>query len=188
MFSSLYLSVKFSKNFVKIHVLLAFHAFLRVGEFTCLSKSGKQGHTLLVEHVQFTHTSSIITGMEITFKSFKHSKGKEQIIFVASCNHDIDHCPVHALNTYFSLRQPQRGPIFTFMDGTPMSRSFFTQQLNLSLVWAGCSTSCYKGHSFRIGAASTALTAGIAEAKIQSMGRWSSNACKRYIRIPMLSL
>ena len=38
------------------------------------------------------------------------------------------------------------------------------------------------GHSFRIGAASSALHVGVAKADIQAMGRWRSNAFWSYIR------
>ena len=88
----------------------------------------------------------------------------------------------------FCLGKPVQGPIFTFMDGSPISRTYFTKQLNLSLASAGCSTTRYKGHCFRKGAATSALSLGIAESKIQTTGRWSSNAYKRYIRTTMLSL
>ena len=161
--------------------------FLELASFNC-SKAGKNGHMLLVEDVQFKYSSSNLTGVEVTFKSYKHSKGKSQTLFIACCSHECDQCPVHALHAYFCLRKPVQGPIFTFMDGSPISRAYFTKQLNLSLAYAGCPTTRYKGHSFRIGAATSAFSAGIAESKIQTMGRWSSNAYKRYIRIPMLSL
>ena len=38
-------------------------------------------------------------------------------------------------------------------------------------------------HSFRIGGASAALSAGASDALIRIMGRWSSDAYNRYIRI-----
>ena len=175
----------FLRILLKSMYLLAFHAFLRVGEFTC-SKAGKNGHMLLVEDVQFKYSSSNLTG--VTFKSYKHSKGKSQTLFIACCSHECDQYPVHALHAYFCLRKPVQGPIFTFMDGSPISRAYFTKQLNLSLASAGCSTTRYKGHCFRKGAATSALSLGIAESKIQTTGLWSSNAYKRYIRTPMLSL
>ena len=180
-------SSNFLQTMLKAMYLIAFHAFLRVGEFTC-SNAKKTGHTLCVEDILFSYRLGDISGLEITFKSYKHSKGKQQTVFISCCKHDSNECPVHALHDYLILRMPSKGPLFTFMDDTPISRSFFTQQLKLSLAWAGCSTKSYKGHSFRIGAATSALMAGLAESKIQTMDRWSSNAYKKYIRIPMLSL
>jgi hypothetical protein len=40
----------------------------------------------------------------------------------------------------------------------------------------------YKGHSFRIGAATHATTLGFSEPYIRQLGRWNSNAVQRYIR------
>jgi hypothetical protein len=45
-----------------------------------------------------------------------------------------------------------------------------------------------KGHSFRIGAATAAAIQGASDEDIQRMGRWKSQAFKRYIRIPVLQL
>ena len=42
----------------------------------------------------------------------------------------------------------------------------------------------YAGHSFRIGAASTAAANGIEVSIIQTLGRWISSAYLDYIRIP----
>ena len=42
----------------------------------------------------------------------------------------------------------------------------------------------YAGHSFRIGAATSAALAGIEDSTIQLLGRWQSGAFLRYIRTP----
>ncbi len=44
-----------------------------------------------------------------------------------------------------------------------------------------------KGHSFRIGAATFAAERGFSDAQIRSMGRWQSDAFRKYIRTPSLS-
>ena len=78
--------------------------------------------------------------------------------------------------------------LFSFMDGSSISRQFFSDQLKLSLTWANLDNHKYKSHSFWIGAATTAAMLGITEDKIQSMGMWNSNAFKKYVRIPVLKL
>ena len=42
----------------------------------------------------------------------------------------------------------------------------------------------YSGDSFRSGAATTALEAGISDVAIQMLGQWRSDAYKRYIKTP----
>jgi hypothetical protein len=78
--------------------------------------------------------------------------------------------------------------LFCFMDKTPISRQFFTNQLQLSLKWCNKDIRNYKGHSFRIGSASHASSTGVSDEHIQLMGRWNSNAFKKYIWIEMFKL
>ena len=42
----------------------------------------------------------------------------------------------------------------------------------------------YAGHSFRIGAATTAAAAGVEDSIIKTLGRWESAAYLLYLRIP----
>ena len=57
-------------------------------------------------------------------------------------------------------------------------------QIRDALSASGLDASKYSGHSFRSGAATTALDAGISDATIQMLGRWRSDAYKRYIKTP----
>ena len=40
------------------------------------------------------------------------------------------------------------------------------------------------GHSFRIGAATTAAAVGVEDSVIKTLGRWESSAYLAYVRIP----
>lgn len=64
---------------------------------------------------------------------------------------------------------------------------FFTDLLNRSLRTCGLHPALYKGHSFRIGAASFAADRGMSDAQLRALGRWKSNAFLKYIRIPSIS-
>ncbi len=53
-----------------------------------------------------------------------------------------------------------------------------------ALAAAGYVGAHYAGHSFRIGAATTAATQGLQDSLIKTLGRWESAAYTLYIRTP----
>ena len=55
----------------------------------------------------------------------------------------------------------------------------------LKVVWSPLAVS---GHSFRIGAATTAALRGVEDSVIKMLGRWESSAYQRYLRTPRKSL
>ena len=69
----------------------------------------------------------------------------------------------------------------------PVSRKAFADLLALVFRHFGLPLGKYKSHSFRIGAASMAAEQGLSDAQIRLMGRWKSNAFKKYIRINSLT-
>ena len=79
------------------------------------------------------------------------------------------------------------GPLFRLADGSPVSRAIFNDKLSMAIKYCGLDPSRYKGHSFRIGAASYAADAGMSDSQIRALGRWKSDAFHKYIRIPSLS-
>ena len=54
--------------------------------------------------------------------------------------------------------------------------------LRTALAQVGIDASQYSGHSFHIGAATSAAQAGYSDSFIQSLGRWKSAAFITYIR------
>ena len=98
-------------------------------------------------------------------------------------------CHVALLSQYFTLRGFGPGAISLSEDGLPVSRSFFSNQLLRACHLCGLDPSRYKGHSFRIGAASYAADQGFSDTRIM-LGRWKSSAfcmsMSLYVRVPSL--
>ena len=67
-------------------------------------------------------------------------------------------------------------------DGSPVMRQTFQKYFNQSCIFCDVDTNLFKGHSFRIGAATLAAKMGLTDTQIRLMGRWNSNAFLSYIR------
>ena len=93
-------------------------------------------------------------------------------------------CPVHAIVAYIHLRGDADGAFFRRPDGTPVSKQWFIERMRDILTALGLPPDHYAGHSFRIGAATTAALAGVEDSTIQVLGRWHSAAFVQYIRLP----
>ena len=93
-------------------------------------------------------------------------------------------CPVVAVLNYIVQRGEQPGPFFHFGDRTPLTKARFTAKVHDALAAVGVECTSYSKHSFRIGAATTAARAGVADSVIQALGTWSSTAFLGYIRTP----
>ena len=95
-------------------------------------------------------------------------------------------CPVVAIGNFLALCGPSPGKLFFYADGRPLTRqlSSTVQSILHSAGYPGL----YSGHSFRIGAATTAAARGIPDHLIKTLGRWSSNAYQLYIQTPVGSL
>ena len=98
-------------------------------------------------------------------------------------------CSVMAMRDYLLQCKPAAtGPLFTFTNGKWLSRVSLTQELRSALHCCSLRTDHYFTHSFRIGAATTAATAGVPPWLIKVLGRWSSDCYERYIRTPQETL
>ena len=76
------------------------------------------------------------------------------------------------------------GPLFVTEEGLPLAKTTFLKMFHATLTKAGIDPSQFKGHSFRIGAATTAAAAGVHSSIIKSLGRWASSTFEKYIQIP----
>ena len=97
-------------------------------------------------------------------------------------------CPVTALLEYISDRGDRPGAFFLVTPSQHATKTWFITQLRAVLSAIGLPQHQYAGHSFRIGAATTAALAGIHDSTIQTLGRWHSAAFLQYIRMPKEAL
>ena len=97
-------------------------------------------------------------------------------------------CPVAAMLGYLAYRPPTPGPLFIFSDGSPLSRSRLISCLRQALGTAGVDDTGFSGHSFRIGAATTAAEADFSDSFIRLLRSWKSSVFTTYIRTPRQQL
>ena len=89
---------------------------------------------------------------------------------------------------FIAARGVDQGPFFKFKNGNSLTKATFTQHVRAALQAVGLPESQFAGHSFRIGAATTAASAGIEDSTIRMLGRWNSSAFLQYIRTPKQQL
>lgn len=163
----------------------AFFACLRIGEITSSSSKGGGSPMQLHQLVKLVDKSQTVMALKCIFLDFKHNYNQRPFSLVI--NRQVKFCPVHLMLEYLSVRGCKPGPLFILADGSAVVRTHFTNQLSIAFKYCGLDSSRYKGHSFRIGAASYAAEAGMSDAQIRALGRWKSNAFQKYVRIPSLS-
>ena len=101
-------------------------------------------------------------------------------VFIGKTSDDI--CPVAAMVTYLARRGGEEGPLFRLNNGRALTRECFVGMLRDCLRKARVEQNKYAGHSFRIGAATTATQQGIR--MIKMLGRWKNEAYQAYIQTP----
>ena len=97
---------------------------------------------------------------------------------------DLPLCQVAALLAYLMVQGPGEGPLFRFEDGRALTRPRLVAAVRDALARAGLKPEDYSGHSFRIGAATTAAACGVPVDTIKTLGRWRSQAYQLYVRLP----
>lgn len=162
---------------------LAFFCFLRCSEFTYPGVSTfRPQFDLTADCVSFHPSLASPQQMSILLKSSKTDVFREGHRLYIACS-PSPVCAVSAMRSYFLISRPQ-GPLFSFQSGRYLTRSAVVHLLRDAARFAGLPYHSLKGHSFRIGAASTAAAAGLPDWLIKVLGRWSSDCYQLYIRTP----
>ena len=169
------LSSQFDRLLFRSMFLLSFFAFLRVGEITVVGQTNP--NTLHLHHVTFLSDGTL----QINFSRFKHSHGRSASVLIKP--RQVDWCPVSSLKKYIQLRGLHSGFLFIQSNSQPVHRNKFSSILSQSVSFLGLDSSRYLSHSFRIGACTYAIQCGLSDSQIRVLGRWNSDAFRRYIRL-----
>ena len=94
-----------------------------------------------------------------------------------------DLCTVAAVTAFLAIRGNSQGPMFK--DRKPLTKQRFISHIRKALWSPGIDPTKYAGHSFRMGAATTAAERGKQDSIIKILGRWKNDTYLRYIKIPM---
>lgn len=163
--------------------LLAFHGFLRVGEFT-VKPNVDPSKIIQLNDIAFEPNFKGAYNMILTIRYFKGNVSATPVYISMPSSPGHLLCPQMAMVRYLSVRGQQPGPLFKWSNGQFVSREHFAALLKLNLIASGFPAGNYKTHSFRIGACSFASSNGLSDDQIMKIGRWKSTAFQKYIRMP----
>ena len=92
-------------------------------------------------------------------------------------------CPVLAFIKYAKVQTPKGGQFFIKVDGTPINSGDLANMLWRLSEFLNLPHQHFKPHSLRIGGSSHLHLLGVLVHKIKEIGRWSSDAFKKYIHV-----
>lgn len=163
---------------------LGFFGFLRAGEFTAGSPPTTPGITVADVAVDRHRSPTLLRVFLRRAKTDPFGNGVNIFLGRTGCTL----CPVVAILNYLAVRPLGEGALLVLENGEPLTKDLFVRKVRKALTVAGIDHQQYAGHSFRIGAATTAAAVGIPAHTIKMMGRWTSEAYTLYIREPRESL
>ena len=159
-----------------------FFSFCRLGEMLMDREDGydQRDHLSLRDVAADAPTKPSM--ISILLRRSKTDQARQGVKVVIGRTGD-DICPVAALLQFLAIRGKHPGPLFMCSNGRPLTKGKFVAEVRAALTRANIPASEYAGHSFRIGAATTAAAAGLEDSLIQTLGRWKSSAYLTYIRM-----
>ena len=156
--------------------LIALFGLLRVPKYTSPTVSRfDPSLNLSRSDVSFNHNYSI-TCLRIKGSKTDPFRAGTTVRIAATYN---KLCPVSATCLYFTFSPNSVGPLFRRHNGEFLTRRTIATFHRIATP----RVPHINTHSFRIGRASAALTAGASDSLICTLGRWSSDCYIRYLRI-----
>ena len=160
---------------LKAAFTMAYFGLLRSAEYTSSTTSTYHPNTtLMLNNITFSQDMSFVS---VNLRSSKTDPFRVGCIVRICRTHNV-FCPVAALHHYIGIHSNPNGPLFIFTNGNLLTRRSVSVILHQCFPGVTMDT-----HSFRIGGASAAASAGVSDSVIQILGRWSSDTYRRYLRL-----
>ena len=173
---------KHNKALFKAMFAVAFFALLRISEMT---RTRNTKHAILTTNVSFEAVDNQFKACSIILPHYKHSSHPTVIQLAKQTNLSV--CPILLLQQYLHLKTTRKGYLFTRHNKRPVSDKYFRAGLRKCIKSLKWNVNHYTSHSFRIGGATHAQLQQQSDSTIQQLGRWKSNAFRKYLRPPVLS-
>lgn len=165
------LFTRFVDATIETACIVAYFGFLRCGEFTC-GATFNSSFNLCVGDVTFAGDHLILM-----LKTSKTDPFRYGIPIKLFCNTKLV-CHKCVLSDYVhqrvSMGATPSDALFVTNNNKPLTRSDFISLTRQTLQTCGFQPELYHGHSFRIGAATSAAACRIEDHMIKTLGRWSS--------------
>ena len=170
---------QYDRTMLSAALSLAFYGFLRASEFTTPSQHSFNPRC----HLTTQDISVLSSRVSLIIKRSKTDQAAQgHTITLLATGGRL--CPVRLITRYMYYRHRAtfaNQPLFVRRRGKPITPCWFRRTLKQLLGHLGYDASQYNTHSLRIGAASSAASAGIPTHTIKRLGRWRSQADQRYI-------
>lgn len=165
---------------------MAHFLLLRASEFMITDSSDPM---LTLSDVNITTTANNDEYLALHVKTSKTDQKRQGVtLYTGHAKHTV--CAVCSMKSNIHLQRLRSqgrsdGPLFGLSSGSTLTRSNMANYLSVLLRLLGIDSRSYSTHSFRIGGATSAATAGLKDYEIKLLGRWTSDYYKRYIRSPV---
>ena len=147
---------------------LAFFGFFRLSELLPNTTTFNAAIHLAWGEVAVNSTTNP-TMIQFYLKHSKCDQFRAGLDVVGCTNAEL--CPVVAMLHYLALRGDRPGTFFITAEGQTITKQWFIAQLREVLAAVSLPHERYAGHSFCIGAATTAALVGIEDSTIQALGQ-----------------
>ena len=163
---------RYYQKLFKCLFLIMYFACLRISEVATVRHSS---HTVQSKNVR------MINGMLcIRLDSYKHSNQQSSKILLQPTFDKL--CPITAYRSFLKSRRNHSGPLFIMRRGKGISRDRVALTLKKCLELADIAPKKFNTYSFRIGRITDLALLGTSYSRIQTIGRFKSNAFQQYIK------